>query len=320
MWKYFKFRPVRGVKLRLILSGIALLLIIIMVVAMNSVLYSDKNKPRAITRADYESLETGQIVTGTIDHVEESYLDETTNNYIVLTDNKKLLVFRAPMNSYIDFAMRELMMGKRSSVEYKGKVTGLSEQSRSLLSMNALTLNVITSNNIQGNAYEYTTGHMVDITEKDSDGQFKILIGYSICCIFLLVVIFFLTRKIINNAIYTIGVEKGKIQPEIKIKKEDLVIENNTEYYSNEDNGEFFYVNTSHDIHAAGKSPDAPSSPAPKADKPDASLYYQSNVNDQGNFYVGSEDNNSNDRQEPFPGSNKSTNASEDGDKRFYHY
>lgn len=296
MWSRIKFKPVRFVKLRFIASGIALLLFIVMFTQIMGLLYSDKNVIKEITKADYESLQTDQLVWGKVSDVIASYEDDETMNYIVLTDNKKLMIFRAPFHSHINSEMKELYDGRISSVTFKGKVSGIKERSLSLLSLNVLTMSFISKYGITGNSHEYTTGHMIDITEYDNNKQIEILIAYGVCSVFMLVLIFLLLRKIINNAIYTIGVEKGKIQPELKVRKEDIKLDNHTDYY-HEDDSEYFYVGTEYQqkdvknmaIGSDKTQPEAEPLPVKQNSQPDDGLYYSSNVNEEGNFYVSTE-------------------------------
>lgn len=280
MWSKIKFKRVRFVKARLIVSAIAFVLLIVMLVMIFSVLYDDKNQPKEITEADFDSLQADQIIWGKLHKLDGVYLDEQTNNYYVFTPNRKLLVFRAPFNSTINSLFKDLLEGRKQEVVYRGKVNNdPKEKSLALISLNMLAEGLIGTDGLPGNAHEYVAG-LVDATFYENDGQVRILIGYAVSSLFMVVVIFFMLRRLLVNALYSYGVETGKIKPELKVTIDDLKIESRGVYENNENNGEFFYVNTEHEVKHV-----------PNEQTQNGTInFYDSSVNESGNFYVTGED------------------------------
>lgn len=286
-WK-IQFKKVRFVKLRLILSAVLLVLVIVLLVSIFSLLFNSKNEMTEITKKDYEFLQIDQVVCGNVEDVIAMYEDDETNNYMVLTENNKVLVFRAPMSSGINHEMKELLQHRRSSVRYRGKVHGITERSLALLNLNAISMGLTINNNLKGNAHDYSVGNLVDITYYENSRQDHMLTAYIVCTLFFLVVIFLLLRKLINNAIYSIAVQKGYLTPELKVKKEELHLDNTATYQHDEQNGEYFYVGTGESSlpdKAVPPSP-APQNPASDPTSAPGGDYYSSSVNEDGNFYV----------------------------------
>ena len=314
------YQPQKFATLKTFLAVIAGLLIIGQIIAIFQICGYLTQSYRNISREDFESLKMGELVKGIIDKsdVIMSYREEFDNKpasecLLVMTANHKLLVVAAGEDSTDSYSrMMDMINGRVSYFEFAGKVIGLPSSSYQTAQVFMVMNNVNYSYELNNSAF---LGQAIGAVDVDRSYAVSALMATIAGIVVMLVLIYFLMRKTINNIRYGILVQKGIIEPELKVRKEDLVLENAGTYVGSDNDAESFYVNTDYDLQTnGGILPDSQSAsnsnsgdgsyhftsgggqmPSADSNEPDTPEpmrfleeveFYQSGVNEEGNFYV----------------------------------
>lgn len=315
-----RFQPQKFAALKSFLAVIAVLLFFGQIFAAVRICGYLNQSYREISIGDFESLKTGELVKGTINKSDVilSYREEYENGgaaecLLVMTPNHKLMVVAA--NQSVEGAYEQMMRmvnGDISYFDYKGTVISLPSLSYQSAQIKMATNNIFYPYELDNKAF---IGQTISAVDVDTAYAVSALIATFAGMAAMVVAFYFLMRKTINNARYTILVEKGIIEPELKVRREDLVLENTETYKGGDNDAESFYVNTDYDVHLNGGNggnsdnsgegyhfSQAAATPSPaaeeeKQEKPvqpmrfhDDNGFYQSGVNDEGNFYIPSGD------------------------------
>ena len=267
---------------------------------------------KSISAADYDNLKDDIMVKGTIDRSDVilSFPDTTANQepvlvLVVLSEKKHIMAFSAVSKSSSDIyhEAQKMVNGEISSITYQGKVRR----------MNDFTMQSIETNMSLNNTYypyklssQSFIGQIINVGEIDKNYTWSAFIASVAGAVVMLAVILFVMKKSINNMIYGILVQRGKIEPELKIRKEDLVLENVDTYRGSDNDSDSFYVNTDYNIHrddgassseeyhftkseeqaAEEPLPDEAVPPAAPMRPNDDVSFYSGGLNEEGNFYV----------------------------------
>lgn len=288
----------RFFKVRMVFVAIAAVLIIMQLVAISRMMASNQ-PPREITSDDYDSLTVNSEVSGKLREIIGEYEipgsftgDEISiHNYLAKTSQGKIIIFRTVLNSECDRQVKELSEGKREYVYYRGKVKTIPENYRQVLSLYIISSNLAYSQNLSDHVI---SGTEIDITLYKDNIDAKYIIFTIVGAVFMFVVLVWLLLKPLNNLVYNIMVQKGKIQPELNVKKEDLIIDNSAYVESNRDG--YFYVGNENsdgsekdDVTVNDSGKDMPQ-PSPMRVPPDDEFFYSGGANDSGSFYVNGSD------------------------------
>lgn len=262
-----------------------------------------------ITEADYDSLTNGTEVKGSVREVVFSYRDDVANCYAAVTPERRILLFRTQAGTEIDTQMQALLNKQCESVPFRGRVRAISEGGKRLLDINVVTNNAKKKYNLQKGVGNHATNQSVDITDETDEFPIKAVVVTFVGAALMLALASWLSIKPLNNLIYNIQVQRGKIEPELNITKNDIRVENMDDYRSVEGT-EFFYVNNeSEDIASMNQTDNTEYSAvpggeaeavtqktegenAPMEHTPDegGDYYYSSGVNESGSFYVNDND------------------------------
>lgn len=284
------------------------------------------NIPKVDT-AGLETLRDGEEIRGSIDNVIMTYDGATVLNtnlsvvyYLVRTKNDKMITLRAEQGSSMDYMLYHLLIGEYSSVEFRGVVKSMKDNTHGALNLELIASQAMGRSGIKGSIKDHLITQVIDVTTADDLIPMKYIVFTFIGGALMLVIAGLLMRKTVRDAIISNKDRKGTLEYDPKVKLEDLIFENVEFYKGNDEHGEEFFVNTEYNIYdpkrrreleieKKGLSPDDPDTDD-ATDKtgaeekktppePPVEDYYESKINDQGNFYVES-DLNSTDRQ---PGS-----------------
>ena len=239
-----RYQPQKFATLKTFLAVIAGLLIIGQIIAIFQICGYLTQSYRNISREDFESLKMGELVKGIIDKsdVIMSYREEFENKpasecLLVMTANRKLLIVAAGEDSTDSYSrMMDMINGRVSYFEFAAQV---------FMVMN----NVNYSYELNNSAF---LGQAIGAVDVDTSYAISALLSTIAGIVVMLVLIYFLMRKTINNIRYGILVQKGIIEPELKVRKEDLVLENAGTYVGSDNDAESFYVNTDYDLQTNG--------------------------------------------------------------------
>lgn len=218
----------------------------------------------------------------------------------VLTPGHKVLVITAAANSAQKGAqdMERMKYGELEQMTFRGR-TNHSDRATNSNIRNSMTLNNIFRQYKLNDQDIHSV--MVNIVEKDLTTPVGKLAAYAAIAMLLIVIGVWLLWKSFNNLIYGYLVDRGKIEPELRVKKEDIQVQGADPYVDQGNEGGSFYIN--HDdpfqIRQGGNQeyhfdeaaqrelqPEQPEA-AKMRYAPDAGeVFYQSEVNEEGNFYV----------------------------------
>lgn len=184
---------------------------------------NNQHEGRRISSADYESLVTGETVWGKLEKIDANLgftadgMGTSLTLYAVKTESGKLLIFRTEEGSKCDKAMSKVMSGKSKEMYFIGYVKSLRQVDSSNISLNMISNNMLDEFGINNekDINDVIIGQAVDVSIYEKYSDEKVFIASIVGGLFMLVLTFLLLRKIIKNAIYSIGVAKGKIEPEI---------------------------------------------------------------------------------------------------------
>ena len=297
------YQPQKFATLKSVLAVIAVLLFIGQIIGLVQICGYLTQSYRVVGIEDFESLQTGELVKGIIDKSDVilSYREEYENQLpveclLVMTPNHKLLVVAASQESPESYAkMMQMVDGDVSHFEYKGKVVALSSSSQQLAQMQMVTNNIYYPYDLDNHAF---LGQKIGAVDVDMSYVVSALIATIVGMILMVVVAVLLTRKTFNNIRYGILVNKGIIEPELKIRREDLAINNQEVYQDSGNDSGSFYVNhdsdqpqnndgTYHFIkpreQTASSDSDETAAPMRFHEELD---FYQSGINNEGNFYI----------------------------------
>lgn len=321
-----KFRKQRFVKLKFAVSIILAIFLgfqiwfLVVLIKYNTTDFRSVSIDDFITLSDGEKVKFTVAKSQVIISFENSYkpgrvkdvtLSEDpiveTRNIVVADkdDNVFMLYVKKSDNSGNYDDLGRLMDGDVDSLSFKGKVTGLQgvtrEELQSKLKEEKTGYGYV-PDKISGTAIEFNN-------LSESQDRFH-LVSSIISVVILLALIVLLLRKSINNFIYGYLVDRGKIKPELKIKKEDLIIQNDASYAGSDNDSDSFYsVAEGDDSAAADPENDDPEktyhfTKRMRENELDDTHYerteptfsdgsplemYTGGVNEDGNFYINEE-------------------------------
>ena len=314
MKKEMHYQPQKFQTLKTILALIAAVLMVVEIVAGIQMLVYMSPNYKSIGPADYETLQSGDLVKGILspeDIIMYYEDDQSSQNTVLigvlLSEHRKMMVITAVndgrSNSYSE--IKKLLSGEIRSYAYKGRVEVLYNVTLQILETNLLLKNMYKTQGLSNSDF---IGLLINTGDIDTAYGTKVVIASFMGAAFMAVLIFFLMRKTIHNIHYGILVQKGILEPDLKVRKEDLVLENTDLYQGQSADADSFYVNTDYDLQqnaandasAQSYSFSKPSAPAIESGDEDGSAdsepapmryheetaFYQSGLNEEGNFYV----------------------------------
>lgn len=245
-----KYKPQKMVKLKAFFSIVIAVFLLVQIGSLSSIVQAITVDYRKITLADMDNLKDGELVQGIISGSDAilKYQDQTGSGTIVyclgvMTENRKVIAVAANPNIAPEAAsqMAKFSVGGDNSLMFRGKVGKLTFTYRDSLMLNMTLHNTYYQYQLNSND---VTWMAISLVDNDSARWTALLIASILGMIALLAILWFLLRKSINNIIYGLLVQKGVLEPEIKITKDDINLENMDPYQSNDNDMDSFYVNT----------------------------------------------------------------------------
>ena len=257
---------------------------------------TNNNLPPEVKHDNFDNISTGTEITGTLTHCdgwfESAIMDDKTHEmlicYPVITNSGHLILFRAPAGSSFSNSMQKLFKEQIESVSYRGKVKGMSSEMILTFKNYMKTHFILEKNNLSDKSSDAILGTLVDAT--DVDGGFsdqEIFVTFAGASLLVLVIVLLL-RKTMVNAIYAIKVGKGEIDNSVYLDKKDYIFENEGFYNGEPENGEFF-VNTDHNVRNEGSTDEEAPEELMTHMVSQGNFFYDGGTNEEGNFYVDSE-------------------------------
>ena len=266
---------------------------------------SDDNIP-FVSSAQYDDLKEGDVIHGEIKEILTGfYADKEngeipTNVYFSLSDTGHIIVFRALPDTKMDKKLSDLQQNKGEPVMFKGKVRKMTNSYDVFLRRELWSRKLQKKIDFDLTVKEAFLGIYIDAAEYDTAYSQKAIVATFVGAGLMVILAFLFLAKLFKNAYISIAAEKGKYQAEMKVTKDDIKFEMEGTYEGNEKYGDEFFVNTEYNIRDYGVNkndskadkrqlPSAKDDPALNRDENDQPLFYtDSNVNEEGNFYVDS--------------------------------
>lgn len=256
-----KYRKQRFVKLKVIMVLILALILAAQIwFVVTLIQYSTKDY-RSVTPDDFISLTEGEEVKGIISrsqviaYFENTYNGSKREGDVTLSEipsvrTRNIVVSDKVGNIFLMYAklgelsgnyddLGKLMDGSIGSLSYKGKVTGFFGISRE-----DVLSEINNADKTRKYKLEKIIENAIELNEANETQDVSYLITSIIGALMIFALIVFLLWKSVNNFIYGCLVNSGKIEPELKIRREDLIIQNDVNYAGSDNDSDSFYVNT----------------------------------------------------------------------------
>ncbi len=288
----------------------ALLCLIIMVIQVKSgidMINANNNLPPLVT--DFDSVSAGQSIRGVITHFEgmidtqkemevangagkldlsQSGNIEEVNMYVYVTESKHILIFRTKKDTPISSQLSELNSQKRDSVQFRGYVREMKDNTHTILNTYLIYNNFMKKNDIPGSMQAAITGLEVDITTPDDKISDKAITATFIGAVLMLLLALLLLRKSFKDMVETLYFRKHPEKEKRLLSRDGVIFENEGMYKGAEDTKGEFFVNTEHNIRGEGNLSKEPEDLMTHMIS-EEELFYQGGLNEEGNFYVDSE-------------------------------
>ncbi len=308
-----KYKQQKFVRLKVGLSIVFILLIISEIILTSNMIYRLSHEYRPVKVEELADVQINDMIKGSFsksDVVLYFKADLETGGRIycslVRSKDNKLLLLEA-LDCYAPQSvsrMDQIMDHPELSMDYQGTVGGMTQQISIPLNLSLVMHNTFREYGLKEDDLMQLYVRLSD--PEDIDYLLYIIAGIGIG-LSLTAGVIALLWKSANNIIYGIMVQKGYIAPELKVTKEDLLIEDFGEYggMRPEDNNSF-YVETEFNIRGEGETEltlqrkqvdkvelDAEGNlvrPVRKERSENDNIeFYQSGVSEEGNFYISEE-------------------------------
>lgn len=278
---------------KLIISAVCILLIIYQVSAGIKMIQSNEKLPQTVVQEDFDTLDVGTEIRGELTHIDgtlygDSSIDPgTIQYYSMITESQKIMLIRTISGSETDNEIHNMIRGNCESVKFRGYVRSLSDADKTSLNLELISTNYLQKHGIDSGTQEAILGHIIDITEQDSQIPQKYITFTFAAAVILVLLIPLLLRKTIKNAYTSWAIRKGKISEKILLDKNDYIFDDEGLYNTDENQNESFYVNTKHNFRNEGTLEEGKEELMTHMVSQEE-LFYEGGLNDEGNFYVDS--------------------------------
>lgn len=204
---------------RILLGIAAFALFINQMIFVGNWLSTNHNQDgRKISAADYGSLTNGEKVYGQLQNV-VSQCGAVCNEYVCLnyylvnTGDDKFIVFRVEEGSKCDNDIKTIISGGTRIPYFIGYVKEMTDSDYSTIAMQMLTSNTLGELGIRGKVDEHLTRQVVDVSTYENYSDERIVIASVVGGLLMLGLSILFLKKPVKDAVYSIGVARGKIQP-----------------------------------------------------------------------------------------------------------
>ena len=262
-------------KVKLVIGVICLSLVLVQLSAASKMITENNTEVKMITPQEYVGLNFGQEVAAEIKK-EDMIINfigssGTMSYYLVKADNDHAVIMRPLWGGECDVAMHEMLQGKRDSIVYKGRVNIVPETDMAELNLMILSGDELYKKGMSRHVDDVILKYSIDIELYDAKAHTKYIIATIVGALVMLAAAVWAFWKPFKKLGYRYAVMLGKVELDL-IKKEDLPVEQ----------GWFTGDEDKIDIDSL---PDRPIDE--NFEKVD---FYESGVNQEGNFYVETKD------------------------------
>ncbi len=262
-------------KVKLGIGIMCSLLVIVQVAAAFDMIGENKADLKMIEPSHYQELREGEEIAGVIKKEDMITKFEGSNpklsNYLVRVSEDKVIVMKMPVYSACDLAMSALLTGDADSMTYKGRVNILTETDKAGLNLTVLTGDELYKHGMERDLNKFLLNWTVDTTLYELKNEDKYIYFALYGAALMLAAAVWAFWKPFKKIGRQYAARMGKLDLEL-LKKEDLPVEQG--WFTDEDapvgNNKMF---TSYDNLRE------PMSTEPVE-------FYQSGLNEEGNFYV----------------------------------
>lgn len=310
-----KYRKQKLMKLKFILALLLVIVLCFQIYFIVTLVKYNTRDYRDVSVDEYGTLSPGDEIRSSVSKEQVMFFFSTSEkdgekrNIAVSDINGRIFVLSAKQSEISgNFEnIKEIAEGNIDSFSFKGKAEVISGGKKNIV-INAIGNKRIAPDRI---ILQSDITDMGVFLNDSSDSQETSLMISSVIGVGMTVaLIILLLWKSVNNFIYGYLVSRGKIEPELKIRKEDIIIQNDKNYSGSDNDSDSFYVNTEHEIPDANGGSAAENTDGSgnyhftkrMRDNVNGSMNYERNeptfsdgspidfysggVNDDGNFYV----------------------------------
>ena len=262
-------------KVKLFIGITCILLVWVQLSAASKMISENNTEVKMITPQEYVGLQFGQEVAAEVkkEDIIMNFVGSsgTMSYYLVKVSDDHAVIMRPLAGSDCDGAMREMLMGKRDSIVYKGRVNIVPEPDMAELNLTILSGDELYKKGMSRHVDDVILKYSIDIELYDAKAHTKYIIATIVGAVVMLAAAVWAFWKPFKKLGYRYAVMLGKVELDL-IKKEDLPVEQ----------GWFTGEEDKIDIDSL---PDRPIDE--NFEKVD---FYESGVNQEGNFYVETKD------------------------------
>ncbi len=262
-------------KVKLFIGITCILLVWVQLSAASKMISENNTEVKMITPQEYVGLQFGQEVAAEVkkEDIIMNFVGSsgTMSYYLVKTDDDHAVIMRPLWGGECDSAMREMLQGKRDSIVYKGRINIVPETDMAELNLTILSGDELYKKGMSRHVDDVILKYSIDIELYDAKAHTKYIIATIVGAVVMLAAAVWAFWKPFKKLGYRYAVMLGKVELDL-IKKEDLPVEQ----------GWFTGEEDKIDIDSL---PDRPIDE--NFEKVD---FYESGVNQEGNFYVETKD------------------------------
>ncbi len=293
MLKNMYFRGDKWEITKIIIAILCVILIIDQVSSGIRMINSNNNLPNPVSSEGFDYLTAGTEIRGELNHIEGTLYGDaeseqgTIQYYIMVTEAKKILLFRTNSGSTTDKELQSLIKKNIQTVGFRGYVREITDADKTALNLELITSNFLRSHGIKGGTQNAMLGVLVDITDPDDKIPEKYIVLTFVLAGILVLLIPLLLRKTVKNAYISLAIHSGKINDKRLLEKKDYIFDDGGIYNTEKEQNDSFYVNTEHNLRNEGAADECNEELMTHMVSQE-DLFYEGGLNDEGNFYVDS--------------------------------
>ena len=259
-------------KVKIAIGIAALFLVIVQISAASKMLRENNTEVRMITPEQYNSLNYKDEVAAEIkkDDIIMNFVgsSDTMSYYLVKVNDDHAVVMRTLVGNACDNAMYAMLGGSAESITYKGRVNTLPETDMAEVNLMVLSGDLLYKKGMSRHLDDVVLKYSIDITLYDAMAGTKYIIATIVGAFLMMALTVWAFWKPFKKIGLGFAAQMGKIDLDL-LKKEDLPVE--IDWYTDEN----------------AKKEFIDSLPEKKVDENFKPVdFYESGVNDEGNFYV----------------------------------
>ena len=259
-------------KVKIGIGIMCVLLVFVQLSAASKMIRENHTDVKMISPEQYNDLQYGDEVAAEIkkDDIITDFLGKNNemDYYLIRVNDEHAVAVKMPFGSPCSAAMRDMMNGGRESLLYKGRVNIIPDSDMGVINLLAISGDLLAKKGMSRHVDEVILKYMIDIAVYEEMSGTKYIIATIVGAVLMLAAAVWAFWKPFKKIGLSYAARLGKVDLEL-IKKEDLSVEQ--DWFTDETLKQDYLENL----------------PKKEIDKNFQTVdFYESGVNDEGNFYV----------------------------------